>query len=96
MGTPQHRWCWFGGGELNTSYNCLDRHVKAGRGDQTALIFHSAMEGKQETISYSELTDKVATMAGVLADSGVKKGDGQGTLFIAIAYLVAICWGCLS
>ncbi|MCB1480993.1 MAG: propionyl-CoA synthetase [Rhodobiaceae bacterium] len=66
---------WFSGAMCNTAYNCLDRHVKAGRGEQAALIYDSPMTGKVEKLSYAELTDKVAVLAGVLADKGVAKGD---------------------
>lgn len=66
---------WFPDGELNTSYNALDRHVAAGRGDQPALIHDSAMLGVTTVYTYSELTDAVARFAGVLRDQGVGKGD---------------------
>ena len=66
---------WFAGGELNTCYNALDRHVEAGRGDQAALIYDSPVTGTKRTYSYSELRDEVARFAGVLAGLGVTKGD---------------------
>jgi propionyl-CoA synthetase len=66
---------WFEGGALNTCYNCLDRHVAEGRGQQTALIYDSAMAGQVRSFSYNELTDRVARFAGALADQGVGKGD---------------------
>jgi propionyl-CoA synthetase len=66
---------WFAGGSLNTCYNALDRHVAAGRGQQTALIYDSAMTGCKRRISYAELRDEVALFAGVLAALGVVKGD---------------------
>ena len=66
---------WFSGGELNTCYNMLDRHVLAGRGDQTALIYDSPVTDNKQSYSYSELRDKVATFAGALADQGISKGD---------------------
>ena len=66
---------WFEGAELNTCYNCLDRHVEDGRGDQVALIYDSPMTGQVKKFTYSELTDLVAVFAGGLADIGVKKGD---------------------
>jgi len=68
-------WRWFPGGELNTSYNALDRHVLAGRGAQTALIYDSAMTGTRATFSYLELLQRVARFAGVLRANGVGKGD---------------------
>ena len=66
---------WFTGGVLNTCYNCLDRHVAAGRGQQAALIYDSAMTGQTRSFTYAELTDLVARFAGVLAGQGVVKGD---------------------
>ncbi len=66
---------WFPGARLNTSYNCLDRHVAAGRGDQPALIWDSAMEGRVETFTYAGLRDRVAKVAGALAALGVRAGD---------------------
>ncbi|MHA1114077.1 MAG: AMP-binding protein, partial [Alphaproteobacteria bacterium] len=66
---------WFVGGELNTAYNCLDRHVESGRGEQAALIYDSPVTGKVKTFTYRELTDLVARFAGVLAAEGVGKGD---------------------
>ncbi len=70
---PFHR--WFIGGMLNTCYNAVDRHVEAGRGDQPAIIYDSAVTDAVRTISYTELRDEVATFAGVLAARGVGKGD---------------------
>jgi propionyl-CoA synthetase len=66
---------WFAGGVMNTAYNCLDRHVDAGRGDQLALIWDSAMTGKIVKYTYRELRDRVAKVAGALADLGVGHGD---------------------
>ncbi|MEO3432901.1 propionyl-CoA synthetase [Inquilinus sp. CAU 1745] len=66
---------WFAGGELNTCHNALDRHVEAGNGGRTALIYDSAVTGAVEHFTYAELTDKVARFAGALAGLGVAKGD---------------------
>jgi len=66
---------WFAGAECNTAYNCLDRHVESGRGQQLALIYNSPVTGTKKTFTYAELTDEVATFAGVLKDLGVGKGD---------------------
>jgi propionyl-CoA synthetase len=70
---PYYR--WFPGAELNTCYNCLDRHVEAGRGDQAAIIYDSPVTQTIRTYSYAELRDQVALFAGVLAAQGVVKGD---------------------
>jgi propionyl-CoA synthetase len=66
---------WFSGGEINTCFNAVDRHVAAGRGEQVALIHDSAMTGAQRKITYAELQDETARFAGVLAGHGVVKGD---------------------
>lgn len=66
---------WFSDGELNTCFNALDRHVRAGRGEATALIYDSAMTGEQRRYSYSELTELTARCAGAIQHLGVSKGD---------------------
>ena len=66
---------WFVGARCNTCYNCIDRHVEAGRGDQAALIYDSPVTGQVRTYSYSELRDEVAAFAAVLADKGAGAGD---------------------
>ncbi len=65
---------WFEGGELNASYNCLDRHVEAGGGEKVA--FHWEGEpGDTRTITYAELLDDVCRLANGLKSMGVGKGD---------------------
>jgi len=66
---------WFSGARLNTSYNCLDRHVKAGHGARTALIWDSPMAGRLEHISYAQALARVEKIAGALKTLGVEKGD---------------------
>jgi propionyl-CoA synthetase len=67
---------WFPDGTINTSYNCLDVHVKNGRGDQIALIYDSPLTSAKEQYTYKELLDKVSTFAGALKnDLGIQKGD---------------------
>ncbi|AQW54713.1 propionyl-CoA synthetase [Streptomyces violaceusniger] len=66
---------WFPDGELNTSYNALDRHVENGHGDRTALIYDSPVTGAVRRFSYAELRDEVALFAGALRSLGVAKGD---------------------
>jgi len=65
---------WFEDGTLNVSYNCLDRHVEAGKGERTAIIFETD-GGDSRKVSYSELLGIVCQMANVLKARGVKKGD---------------------
>lgn len=66
---------YFAGGALNISENCLDRHVDAGRGDQIALIWDSAMADCVERFTYRVMRDRVARLAGALATRGVGYGD---------------------
>jgi propionyl-CoA synthetase len=66
---------WFVGGRLNACHNAVDRHVESGRGEQAALVHVSAMTGTETTLSYRELRDRVATLAGALRDLGVVPGD---------------------
>lgn len=66
---------WFAGGKLNTCFNCLDRHIIAGFGEQNALIFESPVSGTQELWSYNRLFNEVSSLAQVLQARGVEKGD---------------------
>src|SRR2546421_2573485 len=66
---------WFPGARLNTCHNALDRHVDAGRGEQTALIWDSPVTRSEPTYAYRELRDEVARTAGVLRHLGVGIGD---------------------
>ena len=66
---------WYPEAELNTCYNAIDRHVLAGRGDQTAIIYDSAMTGTKKFYTYNELLEKVSAFAGALAKQGIAKGD---------------------
>ena len=65
---------WFVGGKLNVSYNCLDRHVIAGKGDKVAFHFEGE-PGDTRTITYSQMLDEVQKFANVLKGLGVNKGD---------------------
>jgi len=66
---------WFRGGQLNTCYNAVDRHVDNGRGDQAAIIHDSPVTGTKTTITYAQLRERVAGFAGALRKLGVGKGD---------------------
>ena len=65
---------WFSDGTLNVSYNCLDRHVIAGRGDKVAFYWEGE-PGDSRTITYSQLLGEVQKFANVLKNLGVEKGD---------------------
>jgi acetyl-CoA synthetase len=66
---------WYEDGQLNVTVNCLDRHVKAGRGDRIALIFQGEPENDVTKITYQQLLTEVCKFANVLKSFGVKKGD---------------------
>ncbi len=66
---------WFAGGELNTCYNALDRHVASGRAHQAALIYDSPVTDTVRVYSSRQLRDEVPLFAGVLAARGVGRGD---------------------
>ncbi|MFQ5630867.1 MAG: acetate--CoA ligase [bacterium] len=66
---------WFRGGKLNISYNCLDRHVEAGHGDKTALIWEGNDPNESKIFTYAELLQNVQKFANVLKAHGVLKGD---------------------
>jgi len=67
---------WFVGGRLNVSCNCLDRHIEAGRGGKTAIIFvPEPLNEKTQKISYSELHGKVSRCANLFLKLGIRKGD---------------------
>ena len=66
---------WFPDGRLNMCFNLLDRHVRDGRGDQTALIYDSPVTGQARRYTYRELMDETARVAGAFARLGVERGD---------------------
>ncbi len=74
-GVSHSHWTWFPDGEISTAYNCVDRHVKNGHGDSTAIIWDSPVSGQKERYTYKQLLTEVETLAGVLREEGVKKGD---------------------
>ena len=65
---------WFEDGQINASYNCLDRHVLEGRGDKTAILFEGE-PGDTKTYSYSQLLAETKKAANALLDLGVRSGD---------------------
>ncbi|HFQ5297814.1 TPA: propionyl-CoA synthetase [Vibrio vulnificus] len=66
---------WYPDGLLNTSWLALDYHCEQGRGDKAALIYDSPVTETKQVYSYFEMRDRVARIAGMLADQGVTKGD---------------------
>lgn len=66
---------WFENGKLNVSQNCLDRHVEAGHGDRTAIIWEGNDPAEDKSFTYAELLAEVQRFANVLKNNGIKKGD---------------------
>jgi len=66
---------WFVGGKLNAAYNCVDRHVEAGKGDKVAFHWVGEPEGDTRDITYAELKDEVSRAANALLELGVQTGD---------------------
>ncbi|KQV72977.1 propionyl-CoA synthetase [Rhizobium sp. Root1220] len=66
---------WFVGGETNTCYNCLDRHVAAGRGSDRAIIYDSPITATKSVFTYDEALEKVNAIAATLRQYGIAKGD---------------------
>ena len=68
-------WRWFEDGELNSCWLAVDRHIEAGRGDQTAVIYDSPATNTVSSMSFKELSERVKKVAGAMRDSGVGLGD---------------------
>ncbi|KAL8641486.1 MAG: hypothetical protein Q9228_001715, partial [Teloschistes exilis] len=73
-GTQYPSYTWFPDGQISTTFNCVDRHVVAGHGESTAIIWDSPVTGSKEKVTYSQLLNEVETLAGVLREQGVRKG----------------------
>ncbi|MGR9043960.1 MAG: acetate--CoA ligase [Gammaproteobacteria bacterium] len=84
---------WFEGGQLNVSYNCLDRHLKT-RGDQIAIIWEGDNPEKDKKITYRELHEQVCKFANVLKAQGVKKGDRVCIYLPMIAEAATVILAC--
>jgi propionyl-CoA synthetase len=65
---------WFAGGQMNTCYNAIDRHVESGRADQVAIIYDSPVTNTVRKYTYRELLEQVSLFAGALKGLGVEKG----------------------
>ncbi|KAH4203341.1 hypothetical protein HBH64_002750 [Parastagonospora nodorum] len=68
-------WSWFADGEISTTYNCVDRHVASGNGENIAIYWDSPVTQQKEKYTYNQLLSEVETLAGVLREEGVKKGE---------------------
>ncbi|MDT4983758.1 MAG: acetyl-CoA synthetase [Pseudonocardiales bacterium] len=84
---------WFTDGTLNVSYNCLDRHVEAGRGDRIAFHWHGE-EGEYRALTYADLLADVQRLANGLLERGVGKGDVVGIFLPMIPEAVVAMLAC--
>jgi acetyl-CoA synthetase len=84
---------WFVGGTLNASYNCLDRHVEAGRGERVAFHWRGE-EGEERDITYAELLAEVKRLANALKSLGIEKGDVVGIYLPMIPEVVVSMLAC--
>ena len=85
---------WFVGGKLNVSYNCLDRHVKAGNGDRVAIIWEADEPGQVRKFTYNELLKEVSKVANAMRSKGLKKGDRVTIWLPMIPELAIIMLAC--
>ncbi|MGQ9700363.1 MAG: acetate--CoA ligase [Candidatus Bipolaricaulaceae bacterium] len=87
---------WFVGGKINLSYNSLDRHVKAGRGDKVALIWEPEPPDEPNRIlTYKELLAEVSRLANALRRLGIRKGDRVGIYLPMIPEVVIAMQACV-
>jgi acetyl-CoA synthetase len=84
---------WFVGGKLNASYNCLDRHVEAGRGDKVAFHWRGE-EGEERDVTYADLHRDVQRFANALKDQGIRAGDVVGIYLPMIPEVIVAMLAC--
>lgn len=84
---------WFIGGKLNVSYNCIDRHIKNGRGDQVAIIWEGD-DGTEKKFTFMELLKQVSKVANAMKVAGLKKGDRIAIWLPMIPELAIIMLAC--
>src|SRR4051794_28181150 len=84
---------WFTDGKINASYNCLDRHVEAGRGDRVAFHWRGE-EGEERDVTYGELHEGVQRFANALKDHGIEAGDVVGIFLPMIPEVVVAMLAC--
>jgi len=85
---------WFEGGTTNLAFNCLDRHVEAGRGGSTALLWEGNRPGDDAVLSYSDVLEEVCKLGNWLRAQGVKKGDNVTIYMPMVAELPIAMLAC--
>nr|WP_255572708.1 acetate--CoA ligase [Leucobacter tenebrionis] len=84
---------WFAGGSLNVAFNCVDRHVEAGRGDKVALYFEGE-PGDREAVTYADLQRRVSQAANGLLALGIEPGDRVVVYLPVLVETVVIALAC--
>ncbi len=84
---------WFEGGEINASYNCLDRHVEAGNGERVAYHWRGE-EGEELDVTYDDLLKDTKRLANVLLERGIAKGDVVGVFLPMIPEVAVAMLAC--
>ncbi|CAG7925432.1 unnamed protein product [Penicillium olsonii] len=92
-GTTHQSWSWFADGQISTTFNCIDRHVRAGQGNNVAIIWESPVTKTTQKYTYAQLLDEVEVLAGVLREEGVKHGD---VVIIYMPMIPAALIACLA
>ncbi len=86
---------WFLGGKINAAYNCLDRHIEAGKGDKVAFVWvPEPVDEKPVEVTYAELNKEVNKLANAMKKLGIKKGDRVGIYLPMIPEMVASLLAC--
>ena len=85
---------WFEGAKLNACYNCLDRHVESGHGQETALIWEGNNPSEDKTFTFNELLQEVKFFSNVLKSQGVEKGDRVCIYLQMVPELAIAMFGC--
>ena len=83
-GVEHPSWQWYPDGEISNCYNCVDRHVEAGNGDNVAIYWDSPVSKSKEKYTYKQVLREVEILAGVLREEGVRRGD------VVIIYSAAV------
>jgi len=85
---------WFVGGKLNVSYNCIDRHIEAGKGDKVAIIWEADEPGEVRKFTYHQLKEQVCKVANGMKKLGLEKGDRVTIWLPMIPELAIIMLAC--
>ncbi len=86
---------WFVGGRTNIVHNCIDRHIRDGKGEKTAFIWEGD-DGAVRRITYNELNSQVCRMANALKEIGLSKGDAAGIYMPMVPEIIVAFYACLK